>query len=51
MNESTQVDWEHAVSRYMSVMPELVDLLQRDFIAGLALVDRWRASTPARRQS
>lgn len=37
MNESTQVEWEHAVSRYMSVMPEPVDLLQRDFIAGRAL--------------
>lgn len=37
MNESTQVEWEHAVSRYMSVTPELVDLLQRDFIAGRAL--------------
>ena len=29
--------WEHAVSRYMSVTVELVDVLQRDFLDGRAL--------------
>ncbi len=37
VKDHTRGKWEHAVSRYMSVTVELVDVLQRNFVDGRAL--------------
>jgi hypothetical protein len=38
-NPMTRPNWEHASSRYMCVTPEVIDLLQTNFINGISLVD------------